>query len=112
MVSQDSTCVVSQDSTCVVSQDSTCLVSQDSTCVVCQDSTCVVSQDSTCLGCPEHVKFVISGMNVVTMDRHGLILNDNEATWSGKVSKYLPGLRDTQKKTNMTAQVKKKHIFL
>ena len=32
-------------------------------------------------------------MNMVAMARHGLILNDNEATGSGKVSKYLPGLR-------------------
>ena len=38
---------------------------------------------------------VISGVNGVGMDRHGLILRENEATGSGKVFKYLPGLRDT-----------------
>ena len=43
----------------------------------------------------EHRKFVISGMNVVAVARHGPILNDNEAMVSGKVFKYLPGLRDT-----------------
>ena len=34
-------------------------------------------------------------MKVVAMARHGPILNDNEAMGSGKVFKYLPGLRDT-----------------
>ena len=88
----------SQDSTCLVSQDSTCLVSQDSTCLVSQDNTCLVSQDSTCQGCQEHQKLVVSGTNVVTMARHGLILKDNEATGSGKVFRYLRGFRDTIKK--------------
>ena len=44
---------------------------------------------------------------MVAMARHGLILNDNEATGSGKVSKYLPGLWDTIKNSKMTTQVKK-----
>ena len=42
---------------------------------------------------------------MVTMARHGPILNDNEATGSGKVSKYLPGLWDTIKKSKMAAKV-------
>ena len=47
-----------------------------------------------CLACQEHRKFVILGMNEIPMARHGLILKDNEAMGSGKVFKYLPGLRD------------------
>ena len=46
-------------------------------------------------GCQEHRQFAILGVNGVGMARHGPILNDNEAMGSGKVSKYLPGLRDT-----------------
>ena len=34
---------------------------------------------------------VISGMNGVAVARHGPILWENEATPSGKLSKYLPG---------------------
>ncbi len=34
------------------------------------------------------------GVTEVAMDRHGLILWENEAAGSRKVSKYLPGLRD------------------
>ena len=37
---------------------------------------------------------VILDMNGVAVARHGLILWENEATGSRKVSKYLPGLRD------------------
>ena len=39
--------------------------------------------------------------------RDGLILWENEATGSRKVFKYLPGLRDTIKKTKIAAKVKK-----
>ena len=46
-------------------------------------------------------------MNVVAMARHGPILKDNEATGSGKVFRYLPGLRDTIKKSKMAAKVQK-----
>ena len=63
-------------------------------CLVSQDSTCLVSQDSTCQGCQKHQKIVVSGTNVVAMARHGPILKDSEATGSGKVFRYLPGLRD------------------
>ena len=38
---------------------------------------------------------VISGVNGVAMDRHGLILWENEATGSRKVFKDLPGLWDS-----------------
>ena len=44
-------------------------------------------------------------MNGVAVARHGLISKDNEATGSGKVFKYLPGLRDTIKKSKMPAEV-------
>ena len=37
---------------------------------------------------------VIWGVNGVAMDRHGLILWENEATGSRKVFRYLWGLRD------------------
>ena len=52
-------------------------------------------------------KFTIRGMKWVAMARHGPILKDNEATGSGKVFRYLPGLRDTIKKSKMAAKVKK-----
>ena len=41
------------------------------------------------------------------MARHGPILKDNEAMGSGKVFKYLPGLRDTIKKSKIAAKVQK-----
>ena len=41
-----------------------------------------------------HKVEVISGMNGVAMARHGLILWENGATASRKVSRYLPGLRE------------------
>ncbi len=34
-------------------------------------------------------------MNGVVVPRHGLMFEHNEATGSGKVFKYIPGLRDT-----------------
>ena len=48
---------------------------------------------------------MILGLNGVAVDRHGLILWENEATGSGKVFKYLPGLRDTIKKSKIAEQV-------
>ena len=41
-----------------------------------------------------HKVEVISGKNGVAMARHGLILWENGATGSRKVSRYLPGLRE------------------
>ena len=43
-------------------------------------------------------KNVISGVSRVAVDRHGLILWENDATGSGKVFRYLPDLRDIIKK--------------
>ena len=40
-------------------------------------------------------KFIASGLNQVEVGRHGLILKDNGATGSRKVSGYLPDLWDT-----------------
>ena len=40
-------------------------------------------------------KLIVFGMNWVAMGRHGLILKDNEATGSRKVSGCLPDLWDT-----------------
>ena len=57
-------------------------------------------------------------MNGVAMARHGPILNDNEAMGSGKVFKYLPGLRDTIKKSKTATEYKQSpniifyHIFI
>ena len=62
---------------------------------------------STCQGCQEHQQLVVSGTNVVAMARHGPISKDNEATGSGKVFRYLPGLRDTIKKSKIAAKVPK-----
>ncbi len=52
-------------------------------------------------------KHVLLGVNGVAMDRRGLILCENQATGSGKVFRYLPGLRDTIKTSKMDAKVKK-----
>ncbi len=41
---------------------------------------------------------VISGINGVEVDRHGLIFLENDATGPREVFKYLPGLRDYIKK--------------
>ena len=38
---------------------------------------------------------IVLGLNQVEVGRHGLILNENEATGSRKVSGYLPDLWDT-----------------
>ena len=40
-------------------------------------------------------KLIVSDLNWVAMGRHGLILKDNEATGSRKVSGCLPDLWDT-----------------
>ena len=50
---------------------------------------------------------IVFGMNGVAMARHGPILNDNEAMGSGKVFKYLPGLRDTIKNQKWPPKSKK-----
>ena len=42
--------------------------------------------------------WVISGVNGVAVDRYGLILRENGATGSRKVSRYLPDLREAIKK--------------
>ena len=65
-----------------------------------------------CLACQEHRQFVILGMNEVPMARHGLILKDNEAMGSGKVFKYLPGLRDIICISKIAADVRKTHKLL
>jgi len=44
------------------------------------------------LGTP---KLIVLGLNLVEVGRHGLILNENEAMGSRKVSGYLPDLWDT-----------------
>ena len=40
-------------------------------------------------------QIVVWGLNGVEVGRHGLILNENEAMGSRKVSGYLPDLWDT-----------------
>ena len=51
-------------------------------------------------------KFIVLGMNEVAVARHGPILKDNEAMSSGKVFKYLPGLRDTITNSKMGLSTK------
>ena len=48
---------------------------------------------------------VVSGVNGVVVDRHGLILRENDATGVRKVFRYLPGLRDLVTKSNMGSKV-------
>ena len=40
-------------------------------------------------------KYIVRGLNGVAVAQNGLILGEDEATGSGKVSGYLQGLRDT-----------------
>ena len=49
-------------------------------------------------------------MNVVDMARHGLILSQDGATHSRKVSRYLPGLRDALKTSKIAANVQNPKI--
>ncbi len=51
-------------------------------------------------------KVMILGVNGVGVARYGLILWENDATGSRKVSRYLPGLCDTILNSEMTAKVK------
>ena len=46
-------------------------------------------------------------MNWVPVARHGLILWENEATGSRKVSRYLPGLWDAIFLSKMSAEIQK-----
>ena len=50
--------------------------------------------------------FVISEVNGVLVARNGLILSQNGATDSRKVSKYLLGLRDALKTSKTASKVK------
>ena len=52
---------------------------------------------------------VILGVNGVAVDRYGLILWENDATGSRKVSRYLPDLREAIKKYKMAGQAQKPH---
>ena len=45
------------------------------------------------------------GVNGVVVDRHGLILRENDATGVRKVFKYLLGLWDTIKNSKMAGKV-------
>ncbi len=49
--------------------------------------------------------FVILGMNEAAVAGHGPVLNDNDAKGSGKVFKYLPGLRDAIKTSTIATNV-------
>ena len=44
---------------------------------------------------------VILGVNGVAMGRYGLIFNQDGATGSRKVSRYLPDLQDTMKNSKL-----------
>ena len=53
---------------------------------------------------------MVWGLKRVAMARHGLILSQDGATSLRKVFKYLPGLRDTIKKSKMAEKVPKPRI--
>ena len=58
---------------------------------------------------------MISGMNGVAVARHGPILWENEATPSGKLSKYLPGPSGPvfgPKTTNKIENPKNPYIYI
>ncbi len=50
---------------------------------------------------------MVLAMNWVAVARHGLILWENEATGSRKVSRYLPGLWDARFLSKMSAEIPK-----
>ena len=54
---------------------------------------------------------VVSGVNGVAMDRHGLILWENEATGSRKVFRYLLDLRDAIFLSKMQSEIPKSRVF-
>ena len=62
---------------------------------------------------PSSYKLIIWGINGVAMACRGLILNDNEATGSRKVSRYLPGLQEVILNLKMAAKVQqsKNQVF-
>ena len=51
--------------------------------------------------------FVVVGVNGVAMDRHGLILRENEAMGARKVFRYLRGLRDIIRNSKKVARIQK-----
>ena len=55
-------------------------------------------------------KSITLGMNGAAVPRHGLILSQDGATHSRKVSRYLPGLRDALKTSKTVANVKIKNF--
>ena len=55
---------------------------------------------------------MILGVNGVGVARYGLILWENDATGSRKVSRYLWGLRGAVSNSKMTNNIKKKRVFL
>ena len=52
-------------------------------------------------------KSITLGMNGAAVPRPGLILSQDGATHSRKVSRYLPGLRDAIKNSKIAAKVQK-----
>ena len=50
-------------------------------------------------------KHIMLDANGTAVARHGLILSQNGATGSRKVSRYLPGLRDVLKTSKIAANV-------
>ena len=55
----------------------------------------------------KHRKCAILGVNGVAVARYGLILWENDATGSRKVSRYLPGLREAMTNSENAAKVQK-----
>ena len=67
-------------------------------------------RNSAGMGCTSSKKYIISGVNGVVVARDGLILWENGATGSRKVSRHLPGFRDGLKTSKMvsTVEIQKK----
>ena len=73
--------------------------------VWCPHSTCMVSTQHVS-GVTKTQKSITLGMNGAAVPRHGLILSQDGATHSRKVSRYLPAPRDALKTSKTVANVK------
>ena len=65
-----------------------------------------ISQKTSMFHLKTPIFHITLGMNGAAVPRHGLILSQDGATHSRKVSRYLPGLRDVLKTSTNIGKVK------
>ena len=116
VISREHMSVISREHMSVISREHMSVIIREHMSATSREHTRLLSQENTCLAYQEHSKCIILGTNGVAMARHGLILSQDGATGSRKVSRYLPGLRDAIKTSKNDGNVqtpenrKSKHI--